>query len=358
MNMQADDDSNDSLDTKFCTGDVEKPQPTNELDKMEFRISFGSKSKTLSIKDWMGGVQAGNDPLAKADKIIDGQIGGLGKATEKILNGDRALPLLEFRDLGSSKSSAFKSDVEKAEKALVDYHKKFAAAPKARLLRRTGDLDSKTGRAHLKSRRGIVRPCVRPDGPSEPTTNSPPPSPPPPSTPPTDPPSQPSCVPNPKDKVKDSHEHDVRLAVDFFCADYAKDTNAKSPVKVEQTVMAGTRFFGVRGRGAVEMAYLYKPKMGDQDDVYDLSITSVPDCKPLHGNNLSSPLAGTQCKDLLFDSWKKCELFSSFVSLISSLLTECSFIRQQQGSWWQDHGGLSRLQHQDQVLEFGPTAQV
>jgi hypothetical protein len=70
------------------------------------------------------------DALSVFDESIDGSIGGLNTATEKMYNSQRPVPLFEFRDLYSSPKATdfekFMGDVDAAVQAL---HKTFANAP-------------------------------------------------------------------------------------------------------------------------------------------------------------------------------------------------------------------------------------
>ena len=53
----------------------------------------------------------------------------------------------------------------------------------------------------------------------------------------------------------------------------------------------------------------YYADMGNQDDVYDITITPVENCTP-EGNgifDLATPMAGVRCSDILYSTWKECE---------------------------------------------------
>ena len=148
-----------SFDTGFCDVHENGPTPKNDIDtKMHFSIKgqnpWTNSDETISftVKDWMEGLKGteneklkeanqllskhgkkqrrDNEPLdlmSFHDKWIDGQIGGLGSVQEHVHENPKQLvPLFEFRDLGSVDYKDFKSIVEKAEKAVLDLHKKHS----------------------------------------------------------------------------------------------------------------------------------------------------------------------------------------------------------------------------------------
>lgn len=103
---------------------------TAKMDAASFTFKSGSEKKVVTVKDWLDQVQAGTaDLLQEADKIIDGQVGALGSATEYVLNTKREVPLFEFRDIFGIKPSEFKAKVEDIEAAIVAFHKKYPTAP-------------------------------------------------------------------------------------------------------------------------------------------------------------------------------------------------------------------------------------
>jgi hypothetical protein len=107
---------------------------------MQFSLSSGGQTQPVTIKDWMENLQTGQDLLTQADRIIDGQVGGLGTAVEYVLRTTREIPLFEFRNLGSSAIPNFQTDVEAAENAIIAYHRQFATPPsKHRRMRRDSD---------------------------------------------------------------------------------------------------------------------------------------------------------------------------------------------------------------------------
>lgn len=200
--------------------------------------------------------------------------------------------MIEFRDLAYKQITELEQFMKDVDSAIQKLHIDFTDAP-------------------TKKKRGIPG-CTQPDTATQSTTltqTSPP------VVAPVAPPSQPSCVPNPTDSVKEAHEGELKKAVKYFCDEYATDTNAKAPIKNEVTIIAGTR---QEGRGVVDIAYVYPESLGNKDDVYDFSLTSVDNCTPANGFNLASPVANSNCADILHDAWKKCESPSVFLQLLSS----------------------------------------
>ncbi|KAL8904480.1 MAG: hypothetical protein Q9207_003244 [Kuettlingeria erythrocarpa] len=127
---------------------------------------------------------------------------------------------------------------------------------------------------------------------------------------PVDPPSQPSCVPNPTDSVKDSHEDELQKAAAFFCSKHTTSPTISSGlISIADMIIAGDReksegFLGITI--VVNEAYEYPPDLGNQDDVYDISITSVDNCTPNGGFDLATPVPNHQCADILYSAWKDC----------------------------------------------------
>lgn len=120
-----------------------------------------------------------------------------------------------------------------------------------------------------------------------------------------DPPSQPSCVPNPTESVRDAHEGELEKAAKYFGDEHGTDTNAKAPIKNEAPVIADTK---QEGRAVVDIAYVHPESLGNQDDVYDFSLTSVNNCTPANGFNLASPVANSNCVDIMRETWKNSEM--------------------------------------------------
>ena len=251
----------------------------------------------MNIKSWIQGIGLGSpspDALSKFDESIDKSIGGLGGKMEKMYNSQRSVPLFEFRDLFDKKTSEIEKFMKDVDSAIQKLHKDFADASK-------------------KKKRDVPANCTLPDAPAESS----------PTTPatvvvaPVDPPSQPSCVPSPTNSVKDAREGEMQKAAKYFCDGYASNTNAQAPINIAQTIIAGTR---TEGRATVDIAYLYPPNIGNQDDVYDIKLTSVDNCTPTNGFDLASPVKDNQCVDILHRAWKNCEPFAPHVSSGYSLM--------------------------------------
>lgn len=122
----------------------------------------------------------------------------------------------------------------------------------------------------------------------------------PPTRQPAIPPAAPECVHNPQNAVRDAHEEMLQDSVNWFCSNYAKNhTAADQSVRIQQTVVS---YFGILG---VEIEdYTGNNK---EDDVYEISIFSVEQCKPDDGYNLPEPVPGFKCKDILYRAWKDCK---------------------------------------------------
>ena len=237
---------------------------------------------------------------------------------EKVYQTDRSVPMFEFRELMDKQTKEIEKFMGDVDTAIQDLHKKFANPP---------------------TRRKRDDACAPQSAPS--TTSAAPPAtstaPPQNTVKPADPPSQPSCVPNPTDHVKDAHEKEEKKVSKFFCDKYAKNTNAQAPVSVVQTVMAGTR---LEGLATVDIAFDYPDDEGNQDDVYDITIKSVDECSPAHGNNLAEPVPGSTCEDILNNAWKNCTY--SLMSILGYPQAN-NVSRQQPGTWRRHYRGLLGL---------------
>lgn len=254
----------------------------------------------MNIKDWISGIgkqDPSPDLLSKFDQSIDGSIGGRGTSLEKIYDSQRSAPLFEFRNLLDKPTSELEQFMKDVDSSIQTLHKDFADPPKKKKLKRDAPAS-----------------CTIPDTSSAPSstdggggggpptsTSVDPPSPPP--ITPVDPPSQPSCVPTPTDQVKDAHEGEMQKVAKFFCDRYAANTNAQAPISIVQAVMAGERS---EGRESIDIAFDYSPSEGNQDDVYQINLFSVPNCTPKNGFNLASPVANNNCADILHTAWKSC----------------------------------------------------
>ena len=96
--------------------------------------SITKDKRCLSVSDWIASIKSGPSPdeLTRLDKLIDGQIGGLGTALENVVGTTRGVPLFEFRDLDGVTASKFQSSTTDVEKAIQDFHKKYQSPPSKR----------------------------------------------------------------------------------------------------------------------------------------------------------------------------------------------------------------------------------
>ncbi|ROW13591.1 hypothetical protein VPNG_04610 [Cytospora leucostoma] len=117
------------IDKDFCSGTVSKPVPGTKLKNLEFKNS----AKSVNIKTWIDGISAGTaakDQLSVFDESIDGSIGGLKSATEKVFNTQRQVPLFEFRDLVEMPiTSGFQKFMADVDEDVQRLHKTYATAP-------------------------------------------------------------------------------------------------------------------------------------------------------------------------------------------------------------------------------------
>ncbi len=131
----------DRIDENYCEGTVEAPKPNGQMDKEVFALSWEGERDDCSVSEWIQSIQDNQSPdrLSKADEIMDGSIGGLGKALENVLGTNRAVPLFEFRKLAGVTAAKMEDKVTKAEQAIIDYHHAFGNPPQ--LLKQDGVLE-------------------------------------------------------------------------------------------------------------------------------------------------------------------------------------------------------------------------
>lgn len=130
---------------------------------------------------------------------------------------------------------------------------------------------------------------------------------------PVDPPAAPDCRPTPKSPIQDSHKNSVRTVAKFFCEQIPRTTR-EYPVNIEKTINDDPTkaFFGFDD---------------EADDVYDIFVRSVPNCKSNGEYNLHEPVPKQFCADILFDTWAKCKFQPSmfFVFFNKNFFTFLSF---------------------------------
>lgn len=91
------------LGPQFCSGTIAAPEPISYMDGNRWRLQNTDINSKTSYSRGLGDKHASDfspDKLTTLDRLIDGQIGGLGTALENILGTTRAVPLFEFRNLG------------------------------------------------------------------------------------------------------------------------------------------------------------------------------------------------------------------------------------------------------------------
>lgn len=126
---------------------------------------------------------------------------------------------------------------------------------------------------------------------------------------PVNPPSEPSCYPSPTSDYQDAHEENVERITFEFCRIFANS------VVTDPTVSIVKQF------GMDESAQR-EDKNDLIDDVYDITIKSVENCKPEgEGFNLAEPVPGHSCQEILFNAWLNCEHHF----FLSSWVFECFF---------------------------------
>lgn len=282
------------LDTDYCTGSVTAPVSNNQLGGLEYSNTTTTPPTPVKINDWITGIGSGTgvgtppvDALSDFDRSIDKSIGGLAAKMEKMYNSQRSVPLFEFRNLDTVPTSGVEQSMTNVDSAIQALHAKFANAP-------------------TKRKREAPVSCIRLFAANATSSVAPASS----ATPspvvvaPVDPPSQPSCVPTPTGAVKDSHKEELKKAAALFCSQYADSTVQNGPINIADTIIAGDI---MEGRKTVNIAYVYSPSIGNQDDVYDIAVTSVPNYTQNGGYNLAKPVANNQCADILHSAWKQCK---------------------------------------------------
>ncbi|KAL8747738.1 MAG: hypothetical protein Q9190_000437, partial [Brigantiaea leucoxantha] len=152
------------IDTMYCGGTTDKPEPNIKMDGQVFGISSSEESNSCSVEDWVRSIANGDSPdkLSEADKLVDTQVGGLGSALENIVGTTRAVPLFEFRNLDGVPAPRMQDKVTAIETEIQNYYMTSANAPRF-VKKRT---NSKT--VHIK-RQGTPSSCPQ-------STITPPPS--------------------------------------------------------------------------------------------------------------------------------------------------------------------------------------
>ncbi|KAI0837778.1 hypothetical protein F5Y06DRAFT_304212 [Hypoxylon sp. FL0890] len=117
------------IDGDYCSGPVTSPTSNNKFGELTFKTG----NTVMDIKTWIQGIGSGTgdkDALSLFDEKIDGSIGGLGTAMEKMYNSQRSVPLFEFRDLyWLPMTSEFEKFMGQVDATVQDLHKTYANAP-------------------------------------------------------------------------------------------------------------------------------------------------------------------------------------------------------------------------------------
>lgn len=252
----------------------------------------------MNIKDWITGIDSGKgvgeppvDALSNFDRSNDKSIGGRGTTMEKMYQSDRSAPLIEFRNLDDIQTSGVEQFMKDVDTAIQALHAQFANPP----TKRKRDAPASCVRSFAADATSSVA-AVAPAAPSPIVVA------------PVDPPSQPSCVPPPTGAIRDSHEGALQRSASAFCSLHAHNPVQKGPINIADTISASTIIAGHELEGdASPISGLTTPPSVAQDDVYDISIRSVPDCTPKGDYNLATPVAKNQCADILHSAWKNCK---------------------------------------------------
>lgn len=110
---------------------------------------------------------------------------------------------------------------------------------------------------------------------------------------PVDPPAAPSCYPIPTGPYQDSHESEVKSLTANFCDTYANKIERSPTVSIVETMRESL------------LSRLFNPN-DREDDIYEMSIKSIPNCNPDGGFDLAQPVGSHKCVDILRDAWRNC----------------------------------------------------
>ncbi|KAJ0160994.1 hypothetical protein CTA2_6963 [Colletotrichum tanaceti] len=123
------------LDKRFCTGEVDNPQPNGELQDKTW--SLWDDYDPLSVKRWVESIV--NQPAGSPDalsawdaKHFDGQIGAfdkLGKPFERVIDSRREVPIWEFRGLRLTKKASLPGRLAEIQSEVIKFHRKYPQEP-------------------------------------------------------------------------------------------------------------------------------------------------------------------------------------------------------------------------------------
>ncbi|KAK4694882.1 hypothetical protein P7C71_g2769, partial [Lecanoromycetidae sp. Uapishka_2] len=112
------------IDETWCTGELDDPEPTDEMDEMFFDAGEEDGTGDVYISDWMNSIQSNQypDALTIFDRNFGSQIGGRLNRMEYVTYTSVQVPLWEFRDLININTAAFRQLAEGAMAVIVTYH--------------------------------------------------------------------------------------------------------------------------------------------------------------------------------------------------------------------------------------------
>lgn len=155
--------------------------------------------------------------------------------------------------------------------------------------------------------------------PEEEPANEPLPPPPPPEVNPVNPPGSLQCEPNPEEQPKDSHGEKLVKAAQHFCRQYASSEDQDpGGLPIEKTLFVwGRPQFRM---GFVESVVEWKGGDDSEDDVYDLKIKLIDDCKNDGPLNLQFPVDDHECATIFKSAWDQCNNQGRGGSLVAGCL--------------------------------------
>ena len=125
------------IDNEYCKGSLSNPVPGTKFASLQYTYEGKgfpnpNNPKTVNIQQWIKGIgihYPNPDLFSAFDRNYDSSIGGLNKATERMFNSQRLVPLFEFRDLTPIPTSAFETFMSEVDTSIQALHKKFAIQP-------------------------------------------------------------------------------------------------------------------------------------------------------------------------------------------------------------------------------------
>ncbi|KAL9116137.1 MAG: hypothetical protein Q9227_000506 [Pyrenula ochraceoflavens] len=128
------DDGKVVLDALYCHPPKKPssyPIPNGSFAALFYSLGDPPNTRKLLIRDWINSIadldSAGTDELAKIDPPQS--IGGLRDTVAHVFGTQRAVPIWEFRSLPSIVTTEFGDFADRAERAVLDYHREFKREP-------------------------------------------------------------------------------------------------------------------------------------------------------------------------------------------------------------------------------------